>query len=394
MDSCPPAHTAPPSPVVVPPVACVSSSADNDTGALVWEALRPSPDGVCVFDPDKFVQSLQVTPEDRVAIAAFEQRSDAWRRARFGRLTASNFGAAAGHHLSGAASRVLKSMLWPEDFKLEGKAAAFAEWGTTMENVAKDIYTRHRRHELRARSPGAGHLLVISETGLLVSEECGWLAASPDFVVDEPVFEGEGVTPVTPVTPANPYHARAPYIIDHVDMNRVGVASDDHVKDPDEGCPPSPKPYTIQRGCGEIKCPASHKLYSVSGKHDEHQFPKYYYDQIQGTMAINGWPWCDTVVTTPTQTEVIRFYFNAPYWTDVLLPLLRAFYFKTFLPRLVLRAQGRLRPGETEPLVVPLKAVTQQALASILAGKSRKPKRRRADTDAATLVTSATCEMK
>jgi hypothetical protein len=334
------------------------------------------------FDPEAFVQSLQVTPQQRDQIAAYEQRSDQWREARFGRMTASNFGAAAGHHLPGAEKKLLTSMLWPETFKLTGKAAAFAEWGTTMENVAKDMYTTHRKQMLK---PPLADLLSVTETGLLVSTQCGWLAASPDFIVDEPRCGEEPA-----VVPDNPYHALDPYIIDHTAMTPTeptdsteptgpaAVSSDIRTETRDAETRAA---VTMVRGCGEIKCPASHVLYSITGKHDEHQFPKYYYDQIQGTMAINGWPWCDTVVYTPLRTEVIRFFYNHPYWTETLLPALETFYFKTFMPRLVLRAQGRLRPGETDPLVAPLKRSTQAALAAVLNPKRKRQKTTDADVE-------------
>jgi hypothetical protein len=330
---------------------------------------------------------LQVTAQERAAIAGYEQRSDQWREARFGRMTASNFGAAAGHHLPGASKKVLTAMLWPEDYKLTGKAAAFAEWGTTMENVAKEMYTAHRKRALGKR---LGDLLSVTETGLLVSLECGWLAASPDFVVDEPVVAEESVPVAADVAAAkNPFHAREPYIIEHVvddagDKDHTDLTDlTDHTDHTDHvGSSVSAAVVRMVRGCGEIKCPASHVLYSVSGKHDEHQFPKYYYDQIQGTMAINGWPWCDTVVYTPLRTEVIRFFFNDDYWCNTLLPLLKDFYFKTFLPRLLLRVQGRLRQGETDPLVAPLRSCTQAALAAVLNPKrARKKPQAEAESD-------------
>jgi hypothetical protein len=348
-----------------------------DTERPVWAALSAARGPA--FDSEAFVRSLQVDPGRREEIAAYDQRSVRWKEQRFGRLTSSKFGAAAGHHLPGSAQKVLQEMLWPEEQELKGRAAAFAEWGTTMENVARDLYVAYRRQQL---GPDLAKFLRVTETGLLVSLECGWLAASPDFVVDEPVpvdgsgddapptfadDEGSDAAMATETTadtkPRNVYHARPPYIIDHVRESALFVqpSATAGARADDGDLPPTVR---MVRGCGEIKCPATKVLYSVTGKHDEHQFPKHYYDQIQGTMAINGWPWCDTVVYTPLQTEVIRFYFHSKYWMEDLLPALRAFYFKTFLPRLVLRAQGRLRPGETDPVLAPLKPLTLAALAA------------------------------
>ena len=344
---------------------------------LVWAALQAPG-----FDVDAFVHGLQVTPDRRAQIASFEQRSPEWFLERFGRATSSNFGAAVGHYTPSAQQKVLTNMLWPEQASLQGKAAAFAEWGTTMETVARDLYVNYRRKTL---GPDLGPLLQVTETGLLVSLDEGWLAASPDFVVDEPVPIGSGdddvipgaaAAPPTPTPePTNVYHARAPYIIDHV--VEAALFKRDPERDPEPGLEPEPASEAptipgikMVRGCGEIKCPASKTLYSVTGKHDEHQFPRHYYDQITGTMAINGWPWCDTVVYTPLKTEVIRFYFNSKYWLEELLPALRAFYFHTFLPRLKLRVQGRLRPGETDPVLAPAKPL---ALPMVGRKRARRP---------------------
>ena len=117
-------------------------------------------------------------------------------------------------------------------------------------------------------------------------------------------------------------------------------------------------------GCGEIKCPWTKTLYSAQDKHGEMEWPRYYYDQIQGQMAINAWPWCDTVVFTPDATQVIRFAYDDTYWSQRLLPALRRFYFNTFLPRLKLRAQGRLPRNEVDPLCILTRGLTLPAFPS------------------------------
>lgn len=270
-------------------------------------------------DIDAFVAALAVDAAARDEIANHPQRSVAWKRARCGRLTASNFGAAAGHHLPGADKKLLHAMLWPELFALEGRAAEFAAWGTENEPVARDVYAQHRPQ------------CVVTETGLLVSLEQGWLASSPDFVVDEPI------TDPSPAA-ANAYHLCDPYLITKDTPPQVLI-------DVSRG---------FVRGCGEIKCPATRSLYSAMAKHAKHGLPEYYYDQIQGVMAVSHWPWCDVVVYTPELTEVTRFYYNDHYWANELLPALREFYFERFLPRLQLRAAGVLQPGEVDPVAQPL----------------------------------------
>ena len=283
------------------------------------------------------VRTLDVSAEERVRISELKQGSPEWLQARYGRLTASNFGAAAGHHLPGARTKLLQAMVWPETHVLEGRAAEFAAYGTANEPVARDVYVKDRQ------SRGVSCVRVY-ETGLLVSEEFGWLGSSPDFIVEEytAIHERKQST-VVPL--ANEHHARAPYIIEHPLGAAVFCAAADAVSGDVD---PS---LTLTRGCGEIKCPATHKLYSSSAKHAKYGFPDYYYDQIQGIMAINDWPWCDTVVYTPTRTEVIRFYANKVYWTTELLPALRSFYFDEFLPRLNMRISGRLTNGAIDPVM-------------------------------------------
>lgn len=287
------------------------------------------------FNPD----SLQVTVEQRLAIATLKQGSPEWLQARYGRLTASNFGAAAGHHLPGSRRKLLEAMLWPETHKLEGRAKEFAAYGTANESVARDVYLTDRQ------SRGVACVRVF-ETGLLVSLEHGWLGSSPDFIVEEYTDMHERRVSCVPL--ANKYHSRAPYMISHPSGAADFIATTRRMtpltsEDADG--------LTLTQGCGEIKCPATMKLYSKSDKHSKYGFPEYYYDQIQGVMAINDWPWCDTVVYTPHQTEVIRFYANKEYWDTELFPALRAFYFNDFLPRLALRMQGKLPKGYVDPVM-------------------------------------------
>jgi hypothetical protein len=306
------------------------------------------------FDAEEFVRGLRVTAEQRDAIAAYPQRSVDWKRARCGRGTASNFAAMLGGewHLPGAQKQVLAAMLWPDRFKLEGMAAKFAAWGTANEPVARDVYIAHRRAQLDAAQPGSGRYLNVYETGLLVSREFGYLAASPDFVVQEPLFGHEGGP--APSSCANPHHAREPYCI----LGSEYRALEADVLPHDPSAPPlALTPSRLWTGCGEIKCPATKTLYSLAPKHGEHGLPRYYWIQIQGQMALNAWPWCDVVVYTPEVTQVTRFHFNAQFWEDVLLPGLQSFYFGTYLPRLTLRAKGRLAPGEVDPPPVLLRPV-------------------------------------
>jgi putative phage-type endonuclease len=91
----------------------------------------------------------------------------------------------------------------------------------------------------------------------------------------------------------------------------------------------------------EIKCPFKKALYP--------HIPHYYYDQIQGIMALQQLPYCDFVVWTPTQTQLRRFRYDASYWHQVLFPRLQEFYMNEFMPRAIMKAEGILKQGELEP---------------------------------------------
>lgn len=62
----------------------------------------------------------------------------------------------------------------------------------------------------------------------------------------------------------------------------------------------------------EIKCPYSKKYYP--------QIPPYYYDQIQGIMALKNLPHCDFVVYLETEFRIQRFVYNQEYAEKTLLP--------------------------------------------------------------------------
>lgn len=286
------------------------------------------------------LESLRVTETERDAIAAFPQGGKEWLLSRQGRLTASRFAAAAGHLSPSESTRVLKDMVWPEDAGLEGFAASLAQYGTDNEPVARRVYLHDRARAglPRYAKPGC----TVSLVGLLVSLEHGWLGASPDFVVDEPA---DALHPCP--KPANAHHSWDPVVVPHAGL--------DMTKDPEVPPVPTDGSVAIVRGCGEIKCPAAVKqFYSVKKEHARHGIPAQYYDQIQGAMAVNGWPWCDFVVYTPEATQITRLWRNENYWKIVLFPALERFYFNRFLPLLGLRREGKLARGQTVPGTIPV----------------------------------------
>jgi hypothetical protein len=287
------------------------------------------------------VRRLEVDSAKQALIAAFPQRSMKWKEARYGRLTSSNFAAAAG--LMGKAKRnaLLKDMVWPEFAGLTGYASKLAQHGVDHEDIARDIFVADRLRNgsgLFASDPR----ICIKETGLLVSLSDGWLACSPDFVMQEPKHcrEAEGTPPI------NKNHVYAPYRIALPHGHAAYLSAQAAVLHdvPTDAVDAETEWITVS---GEIKCPAygDKQLYSETGKHDEYGFPKYYIPQIQGVMNLMHWPFTDTIVYTPTVLEVTRFARDEAYWSGFLYPALRRFYFEEFLPLLDLRCQGKLEPG-------------------------------------------------
>lgn len=59
-------------------------------------------------------------------------------------------------------------------------------------------------------------------------------------------------------------------------------------------------------GLGEIKCPASQKLYE--------EVPPYYLCQVQGQLEVTKREWCDFIVWTPEAMSITRIQRSPVYW--------------------------------------------------------------------------------
>jgi hypothetical protein len=281
---------------------------------------------------------LQVSSEQVVNIRSFKQRSPEWLQARVGRLTASNFGSAAGFNPYQSPKQLLQELLWGS---FEGNRAT--RWGTIMEDVAKMDYIKHMydQHFMTARRIGElrkNHDVTpfeckVWECGLTVFEDAPFLAGSPDGIVHTNTFDGKEIRILLEIK-----------------------------------CPgPDPKePYANQPAYKESKhadIPAG--------------IPPYYYCQIQGLMAIFKLRYSDFVVKTvaalpeacqatldagdtwnpllsecvPSRLHVTRYEFNPSFWESVLFPRLQHFYYNLYVPALALQKENRLKPGEIEEVI-------------------------------------------
>lgn len=168
------------------------------------------------------------------------------------------------------------------------KGNAATEYGTKNEPVAAKVFETFSSMHVKGQHPK--NEMTHFYPGLIICQKHPWLAVSPDGLPCVRLHDGKTIR----------------YLL-------------------------------------EIKCPFSKKLYP--------HIPHYYFDQIQGIMAILQLPYCDFVVWTPEVTQIRRYNFDPDYWKKVLYPRLYNFYFNEYLPRLILKSEGRLKPGELEPSV-------------------------------------------
>ena len=285
-------------------------------------------------------QFLAVTPEQVVNIRSFKQKSPEWLQARVGRLTASNFGAAAGFSTYQSPNQLLQELLWGT---FEGNRAT--RWGQALEDMARMEYIKYmyEQHFMTARRIGElrkGHDVTpfeckVWECGLTVWEEHPFLAGSPDGLVHTNNFDGKEVRLLLEIKCPGP-EAKLPY---------AEQPAYQESKFSDVGIPPG--------------------------------IPPHYYCQLQGLMAIYGLKQADFVVKTvaalteeqqalldagdvwnpvlnqsvSTRLHVTRYNFDETFWNNTLFPRLQTFYYDKYLRALTLQKAGILQPGETEEVL-------------------------------------------
>ena len=290
--------------------ACARAMSDPDKcGHFQWESefdpaaysppevAPPEAPEVPVTRED-LLRRLDMTPEEVEAARFAEQRSELWFRARTGRLTASNFGAAAELNKHCSRRDLVRQMLWPHCFT----GNEMTQWGTVMEDVCCQHFVQYYRDQRGL----AG--FRVEESGLHICADLPWCGTSPDGIVwqgDRRVALLEIKTPFT-------------------------------CKDK----PPGPEafyPYADVPGGDRPGCPNPRRL----------PVPPYYYCQVQGNMRNLGLELCFFVVWTPQGMQVSRFRYDPEWATGVLFPRLREFYFEHYLPAAELHANGRLKPGCT-----------------------------------------------
>lgn len=176
-----------------------------------------------------------------------------WLAERRKRITGSNVGGIAKRRSATKVANKVKELLYTT---FRGNAAT--RWGTLQEPVSQSRYLR----QLSSMSPG----ISVQNSGLVISSDYPWLAASPDGLVEDPQHSpSKGI-----VEFKNPYAARDMTIHDAVTKLKNFCLKQD------------------QDG-----------LISLRPSHS-------YFYQIQATMLCTKRKWCDFVLCTKEDMHVER----------------------------------------------------------------------------------------
>ena len=228
----------------------------------------------------EYKNSLCVSQSERERIerATREQFAEAlWFEQRKCRLTASNFGTVARRRQTTPVGKFVKNLLY--DTLREARPL---QWGREHEPDARQAYLQTK---------GTNYLLTHS--GLVIDAEHGWLACSPDDLVQDCSAEPE---------------------------NQHGLV--------EYKCPYSARDTTVEESCKKKDFMSTLHNSEVTLKRTH----KYYY-QVQGQMAICQKKWCDFVIWTPSSLSIERIAFDPQFWQETLLKLER-FYDQAVLPEL------------------------------------------------------------
>jgi len=289
-----------------------------------------------IFDP-----IFSLTGPEAEQMQSLEQRSPAWLDARLNRITASNFGSAIGANPYCSPDDLLVQLIFKSFSGNEATA-----YGTANEPVACDAYLKTLANDIVYSSDPALALPTWRESGLSISPRFPFLGASPD-----------GIITTHAKSSLVPIHLRchsAPEFnltSNQFDAQRgiVSVPSWEH---------PTEYPHEFLL---EIKCPYRKRLYGP--------IPSYYYAQIQGCMEILDLPYCHFYVWTPTKAGIDCYPRNAKYWNELMMPRLCDFYFKKFVPAVLMQSLNLLdtsdRFGPNTAWLLPKASVSAQLVDEI-----------------------------
>ena len=223
-----------------------------------------------------FLAELALSPTQQHALeyrTRDQSSNPLWHAFRWGRLTASRFGAII--RRVKPAGPLVKSLLYDS----VPETLPSLKWGREHEDDARKCYEAQQGCKVACRG--------------LVVDKCGYLGCSPDGVVFH--HDEEGLLEI-----------KCPYSARNMDL--------------EEAC------LVVENFCCFLDADGRPCL---SKNHD-------YYYQIQGSMAILRVKYCDFVVWTLKDMSIERITFDEQLWNAVMLPRLEKFYFSYLLPEILL----------------------------------------------------------
>ena len=181
-----------------------------------------------------------------------------------------------------------------------GLQSAVCEYGLAMEKVADELYKKHFPLPIDAEA------LVLKQSGLFMSPNEPWIAASPDFI-------------------AELYPSKQKWLIE--------------VK----SFVPCPNVTTFQellqfRGASYMPY-----YYDTEGIIHARSNHKFYY-QIQCQMYVTGLPYCDLLFYYKDNVACVRVKFDHDLWHKNIYPELTAFYFRFILPEMYFKRNRNNKP--------------------------------------------------
>ncbi len=220
-----------------------------------------------------------------------QSESDLWMLERTKRITASRVGGIAKMKKTTKRSRKVEEILYS---RFRGNEAT--RYGINMEETARQQYVTYQQ---QGGHPG----LRTHRTGLVISVDTPWLAASPDDRVEDP----DAPQPLGVVEYKNPFSARDMTLFEACDK--------------------------VKSFCLERREEKGQIIYKLKRRHD-------YYFQIHCQMYCCNTHWCDFVVRTNKDMHVKRITWDNDWWQQQ-LPKLKQFYFDALLPELACPRQGK-----------------------------------------------------
>ena len=284
-------HSKPaPDPNARPDLSVVKTEESVETSfpaLTVRQAYQSVKSSSSTVTSQAMLNSLKVSKHQQEVLAeqtSKQASSSLWANHRKGRITASVAGDCAGNIKNGTLSghsqiaRVMGYYGSPQ--------SAALSWGKEQEPIARKQYIAH--HKLHTKHTG----VRCVETGLWISLDCPFVAASPDGIVKCNQC-GHGLLEIK-----NPYTHRLLPITELAQQKGSFL--------------------TTENGVMQLKRTHS------------------YYAQIQIQMWVTGFKWCDFVVRTASKVGnlfVERIAFDSEY-IEIMRPKLECFFVKGIMPEL------------------------------------------------------------